>query len=58
MLEKAQRIKPSLVDTIKHTCYKHWDYRNGFRDFFVSAGKFEAIKIVLDEYNAYLRLGR
>ena len=58
MLERAKRLNPSLPDAIKYSCYDHWDYRSGFRDFCVSAGKFEAINMVLDEYDAYLRLCR
>ncbi|MBR6162539.1 FHA domain-containing protein [bacterium] len=56
VLAKASAISKDLETAICDYCYEHWDYKNGYRDFFVSAGQFAAVKFVVDEYDAYLRL--
>lgn len=56
VLKKAEGLNPNLLSSILSACYRHWDYQNGYRDFFVSAGEFDAIKFVVEEYDAFLRL--
>lgn len=56
ILAKAERLNPEMKNAVLSTCYERWDYQNGYRDFLVSAGQLDAIRFVLDEYEAYLKL--
>ncbi len=58
LAKKAERLNTYLKDVILSESYDHWDYKNGYSDFALSAGEFTAMKIITDEYNAYLRLPR
>lgn len=58
ILAKAEKLSPQLKQAILGLCYEHWNDQTGYSDFIISAGYFEALKIVTDEYDAYLRLPR
>lgn len=58
LAQRAERLDSRLKDVILSKAYRHWDYRNGYSDFALSAGEFTAMKVITDEYDAYLRLPR